>query len=38
MFMLQQERLGWAAVTITTQVLGSLLMSIAGYYVVAKFS
>ncbi len=38
MFMLQQERFGWAAVTITTHVLGSLLMSFAGYYVAAKFS
>lgn len=38
MYLLQQGRLGWAAITVTTHVLGSLLMSFTGYYLMAKFS
>lgn len=34
-FMLQQGRLGWAAVTVLTHVIGSLLMTFAGYAAVA---
>lgn len=37
-FMLQHDRLDWAAATIMAHVLGSLLMTFAGYYVVAKLS
>ena len=36
--MLQQGRLGWAAITITTHLLGSLLMTFVGYALVDKFA
>lgn len=37
-FMLQQDRLGWAAVSVMAHVVGSLLMTFAGFYVVSKLS
>lgn len=36
-FMLQQGKFGWAAVTVTTHVVGSLVMTILGYAVVTNF-